>query len=566
MKILFDTHKTLHFLLKYRNYLIVIFLFLRAAEYLLDTIKGDGDGSITSFYVYMPLTAIKLTLLLSYVSLLIIKYANTDFQALIYQFFDRLDIPAKSHYFLLLAVINISFSIYYNQGGFLEPESEYGAGENSTIGFIRHYLSDTSFWKKIFDVNITDNAAFQSRELSFIFDYIDCQFLDWCIGLGIPHFYSISHYIFITLIGWITYSFCIKVLRFPTFVTLALIVILWATPCIFFSVTFYRSAKISTAFFTLLYFVTIYKIFIAKPYKISVSKNALLFLIATAIVFTDRQGFFFMLLALLFFGAKWICFPQKTTVFLVVSCASAILLNTFYNSYLGGKLIFYFNGYYPDFTYQKIPWEMLTEWWSYQDLLFFMQATSLFLQEWGLLFGNLPIFMALVFAIIFISLFAKYETWKLYNGNLKQEINVKGIGGALFFLLIMAIIILNVLMIMRHPAINQPGYFRYYYPIPVTVLLFIFSILIINIILTHKIFKSIILYIIVSLIAMSNIVSLPEHYAVLKSDGAPRGRRIKETPVFLEGLRNINNPNYQVSDSLANRAIFKFFKDRHFKK
>jgi hypothetical protein len=67
----------------------------------------------------------------------------------------------------------------------------------------------------------------------------------------------------------------------------------------------------------------------------------------------------------------------------------------------------------------------------------------------------------------------------------------------------------------------------------------------------------------VLLIALSNIFSLPSHKAMLRSDTAPRAMRIKNTPVFLEALRNLDNPNYAISDSLASKPIFQFLKNRH---
>jgi hypothetical protein len=302
MKNVFDIYAIIQFLIKYRNYLIIAFLFVRGGEYLLDTIKGDGDGSISSFYPYMLLTATKLILCLGFVGLSIIKFVNINFQIIANQLINKFEQAVKVYYFIIIAFIYVGFSIYYNQGGFLDNEAEYGASENSTIGFIRHYLSDAAFLNKIFDVRLTDNGAFQSRELSFVFDYIDCQFIDWCIGLGVPHFYSISHYIFTLLIGWLLYSFGIKVFRLSAFASLLLVIILWTTPCMFYSVTFYRSSKISTSFFMVWYFVLLYQIFQHQLSKITTLKHLLLFLIAAAITFTDRQGFFFMLVAVLFFA------------------------------------------------------------------------------------------------------------------------------------------------------------------------------------------------------------------------------------------------------------------------
>lgn len=567
-----NSYSIFQLLLKYRNYLFFAFLLIRATEFLLDIAVGDGDGSIQSFYPYMLLTATKFSLVMGFIALSIVKLSEVDFQNRTQQIFEKLKKASSAYPFFLTAIVYVSFSVYYQQGGFLDNEVEYGASENSTIGFLRHYLSDMPFLRKIFDVRVTDNTAFQSRELSFVFDYIDAQFIDWCIALGIPHFYSLSHYIFTLLIGWWLYSFCINQLNFNAFISLLFVIILWTAPCIFFSATFYRSAKISTSFFLVWYFILLYKVLAGsdKLNKLHADLKSLIpkiylgiTLLGLAVVFTDRQGFFFMLIVLLFLAFKWLSVPSKNTAMLFFSCLFAVAFNTFYNYYLGGKIIFALHGYYPDFTYQKIPWSMLTDWWHYQDAVFFGEAIDILLQEWRLLLGNVPTFVLFTFGVWLIFTFAKYVPWTFENPLANQEISVKGIVGALVFLFLIFIIVLNMLMRMRHPAIYQEGYFRYYYPIPVTVILFILTLLFVQIIQNHSLVKSSKLAILVLLIAMSNIFSLPSHYAVLRSDTAPRAMRINNTPVFLEALRNLDNPNYTTSDSLVSKPIFQFLKNRH---
>lgn len=569
-----NSYAIFQFLLKYRNYMFFAFLLIRAIEFLLDIAIGDGDGSIQSFYPYMLLTATKFSLITGFIALSIVKLSEVDFQSLTQRIFEKLEKVTNIYYFFLLAIGYVCFSVYYQEGGFLDNEVENGASENSTIGFLRHYLSDMPFLQKIFDVRVTDNSAFQSRELSFVFDYIDAQFIDWCIGWGIPHFYSLSHYVFTLLIGWWVYRFAIKNLNFNPFISLLLVIILWTAPCIFFSATFYRSAKISTSFFLLWYFISLYKVLagsgkLNRPYtdlKSWIKIHVEIALLGLAVVFTDRQGFFFMLTVLLFLAFKWFSIPSRNTAILFFSCLFAIAFNTFYNYYLGGKIIFALNGYYPDFTYQKIPWSMLTDWWHYQDAIFFGEATDILLQEWRLLLGNVPTFLIFAFGILLVFVFARYVDWTLKNPSTNQEIRVKGVTGALVFLFLIFIIVLNMLMRMRHPAIYQEGYFRYYYPIPVTVILFILIILFIQVIHNQNLVKNFTLTVIVLLVALSNIFSLPSHKSMLRSDTAPRAMRIKNTPVFLEALKNLDNPNYAVSDSLANKPIFQFLKNRHIDK
>ena len=55
------------------------------------------------------------------------------------------------------------------------------------------YLSDTPMLHKIFDSQIVDGDMYQARELSYVFDFLDCKFVEFSMGKGFPHFLSMIH-------------------------------------------------------------------------------------------------------------------------------------------------------------------------------------------------------------------------------------------------------------------------------------------------------------------------------------------------------------------------------------
>ena len=73
-----------------------------------------------------------------------------------------------------------------------------------------YYLSHKPLWSKIYDSDVLDGGMYQARELSYLFDYIDCKFIDGCVALGQPHFLSVTHYVFMLLIGLELWRFGVR--------------------------------------------------------------------------------------------------------------------------------------------------------------------------------------------------------------------------------------------------------------------------------------------------------------------------------------------------------------------
>ena len=76
-----------------------------------------------------------------------------------------------------IALIAVAGMIFV-RGGAIHPESYHT--------YLPHYLGDAPFLQKIFDVNVTDAGNYQARELSYVFDWIDCHFIDFCVGPHVP--------------------------------------------------------------------------------------------------------------------------------------------------------------------------------------------------------------------------------------------------------------------------------------------------------------------------------------------------------------------------------------------
>lgn len=62
------------------------------------------------------------------------------------------------------------------------------------------HISGKPILEIIFDAKSMNQGGWEARQLSFLFDVIDGNFVAWCIRLGIPHFRSITAFVFTLII------------------------------------------------------------------------------------------------------------------------------------------------------------------------------------------------------------------------------------------------------------------------------------------------------------------------------------------------------------------------------
>ena len=86
----------------------------------------------------------------------------------------------------------IAASILYQKGAWLQYEADL---------FLVDHLGDRSFLSKVISPHIHDAEMYQARELSHVLEYLDAQFIYWCVTLKLPHFYSIVNYVLLFVVS-----------------------------------------------------------------------------------------------------------------------------------------------------------------------------------------------------------------------------------------------------------------------------------------------------------------------------------------------------------------------------
>ena len=211
--------------------------------------------------------------------------------------------PARRADFLFWIITGfaiLTISIIYNRFGLLHFELR---------NYIPYHLGPGSIWKKIFDFQTLDNGTYMGREFSYLIDHIDVLILAQSVKWGFPLFISATHVILCVFIGvWLGW-FAAKDLQLGSLNGLLLALLFWTAPFVYLHYLL-RTAKILTAAALVVLIVEIYRVRIKSPASSAAQNLPFRYFISLAIsawvlCFSDRQGFFFLVIICLFLVSQW---------------------------------------------------------------------------------------------------------------------------------------------------------------------------------------------------------------------------------------------------------------------
>jgi hypothetical protein len=433
---------------------------------------------------------------------------------------------------LLISVIVAVCSVAWLHGGFLQYEGE---------ARLPYYLSDRSLPAKLYDSDYLEMGMYQARELSYLFDYIDCKFIAGCVALGHPHFLSVTHYFFLIWISVVFWRFGVDDLKMNRWTVAGALLLVLTTPVIFLSGGFYRTAKIGVALALAILYRQIFRNLRAalddSAWRMPMRTWLSCFGWAWAATLFDREGLFMVgvmvvLLGLCFFGCR-----QKNMLKLADPLAAAGALSVIYNYILAPVLTYWLNGYWPDFKYQHLPWKSLAE----APGPFAQSGLSVYLDLVRFLLGNIPSWAAALCVLGMLFLVAARKSfrapaWGLFLGQT---------------VLVWAMI---VLMALRLHAVVEPVGERVYYYLPVMVA-FGMTLLVI----VARISSQPAVMVLLAAALVGNIVALPRHNAIIR--GNEMTGFYEPAAPLLDALRNLRAAPHPVSAEMANDRIYRFFRD-----
>jgi len=375
------------------------------------------------------------------------------------------------------------------------------------------YLSDTPMLHKIFDSQIVDGDMYQARELSYVFDFLDCKFVEFSMGKGFPHFLSMIHYLFSIAIGCVLWLFCVKIINLKPLIGLGLLVLFWTSPSIFFGGTLYRTGKIGVALIAAILFYVIYKVavFSKKEKDFQISKTVWVLYVTAmfALPYFDQQGAFLALSTFVFFSVSMFFMRQKNIYMMFFICAASIMLYILYKYIMAPQLTFLLNGYWPNFNYLSLPIETFFNRPDY----YLSAGVFLYVDTFRFLIGNPPRLLAIGILLLCII----FPVIHLYRHQVASD-NYRNIFiMALVGLLIpnLLLIIMHALMVLRHPPVMLPQMIRTYYWLPTNSLLVMMLAMLVGICYKANISRWLLLTMLCLAIA-GNVMALPWHNAMIR--------------------------------------------------
>lgn len=355
----------------------------------------------------------------------------------------------------LLPVVLILHAIMFWGRGIIDSEA---------MEFVLNYLLKRPFLVQIFDPAINDWGAYQARELSYVFDFIDARVFAFLLDRGVLVFVPLSGVLGLGVFSAIYIVGMRKVFHLngaTTSMLLALfvscIVVQASTPIL------YRSSKIilSIALLTFL-FGTCWLLKLDRR-RLTWRKGTALVLLGILMALCDRQGFYYLISATVVLLALWSIAKLQTPsvrrpyLYIIGLNIAAIGLAIGYNRILAPQFIHALNGYWPNFSYENLPWSKLF------DPTLIPKAWSLFQQQISFFFGNISFAALALIAAIVALLLARQrpDVFKSHLGTIIASI-----------VSIVAIIGLLAVMVARHPPVySVPDHSYWYYTLTIHVVI-----------------------------------------------------------------------------------------------
>jgi hypothetical protein len=364
-----------------------------------------------------------------------------------------------------LPVLFMAHSIVFWGRGVIDMEA---------ISLVPHYLDSRSFLAQIFDPNSNDARLYQARELSYFFDLIDARVFAALLNAGILLFVPLSGVIGLISLSAIYFWGARTVLRLKG-ETASLLLTLFLSSIVIQASTsiFYRSSKIvmSVMLITFLFYL-LYLLRDELRGSAPLLKWVGLFLLGFVMSLCDRQGFFYLVSTTIFILIVWLIAIAKKKdkrqnryllAFLVSVCA--VGASALYNHLLAPHIIYFINGYWPNFFYQRL---------SLTDLLdptLPGKAWDMFRRQVSYFSGNIPFtVLCLIGGIAWLRRIWKQRGVKLTDSGF-QILLVAAFSSVM-------LVALLVVMIARHAPIYEiPDHSFWYYTLSIhVVILFVVSV------------------------------------------------------------------------------------------
>jgi hypothetical protein len=285
---------------------------------------------------------------------------------------------------------------FYWHGGVLETEATQ---------FIPHYLDGRSLLEQVFDPRRNDFGAYQARELSYLLDWADARFFDALLARGAVVFVPLSAVLSAVLAAVVFQAGGRRVMPRVDPVAAALVLLLYLSSFTFLITVgvYYRSGKVWAVPVLLALLFTL--LHLLRDESAGRRAFAVVLILSLVASLLDRQGFFFVLVALVVTGAWALRRPAARPAATALAVAAALAES--YNRWLAPAIINRLNGYWPRFKYQDI-----SAWAPLRKPVRLREAVEVMGDSVSMVLGSLPTWACAAVSAVALALWlARRRPW-----------------------------------------------------------------------------------------------------------------------------------------------------------
>lgn len=327
----------------------------------------------------------------------------------------------------------------------------HGIIDSEAMEFVLNYLQKRPFFAQIFDPQINDWGAYQARELSYVFDLIDARLFAALLDRHLLVFVPLSGALGLIAVSAIYFYGSRKVFGLNG-VSASILLSLFLSCTVVQASTpiLYRSSKIILSIALLGFLFYLFALLKIEKCEVTPPESVALSCLGFIMAICDRQGFYYLCTTTLVVGMLWLISKARNESGsypkVVIANAAAIVATIVYNRILAPWFIYALNGYWPNFSYQNLPWSKLF------DPALPGKAFHIFADQVSFFFGNIPFIVIVLVAAI--AIFWKRQAIMKMN-NLPIIL--------LSIVAVLAILGLLATMIARHPSVYSVRDHEFWY-------------------------------------------------------------------------------------------------------
>ncbi|MDB6114572.1 MAG: hypothetical protein JWQ62_1517 [Lacunisphaera sp.] len=428
--------------------------------------------------------------------------------------------------FLLLGI-----SVVFNRFGMLHFE---------WWGYVPYHLGPGSIWTKMFDYRMLDQGDYSGRELSYLVDHLDFLMVAQSVKWGWPIFDSPVHWGLAVFIGvWLAW-FAGRDLKLGSLPGLLLALLFWTTPFIYLHFLM-RSAKGLTTAACVVLVVEIYRACRNRVGDVAALPRRFVVSLVTAglvLSLSDRQGFYFLVMAFGFMGLHWGFSRARFARDIFLLLGGVVVFELVYFHWLAPGLIRLLCGYETDFSFSRLPWGDLGAKPGYYS----GQALQLLGGTISSTLGRLP---EPFVALLSVAALGAAGAWDFRRQSWRRQLPLAVlVGGVLAGLWLM-----YTLMILKHPPILWPDVQVIYYWIPTAALVILGLAVAAAEWAGSRAGRKVAVAVLLLGLVAANIAALPGHWVTFASGHLRES--VNVTKELRYALMHRGDPNYLVPDAVA---------------